>query len=180
MGNEPLIQEIDLYLQIQLPLIPLKPQSKDPLVRWGDIWNPTSEGLERRFANHSVNISVRCRDKVAVVGCDPEEVFRNFRATCDLLSGCRVIEADRGYYIWGKPRKPVRSQRINSVEVKCLGSHVVAPPPIHPTGTAHVFQVAPGTARDFTEAYRVSFFKSALLISDTAKLKIPSGLEVIR
>lgn len=116
----------------------------------------------------------------AIVGCNSEQTFCNVAATHDLLLGCAQIKTGRSYHIWVKPRKPIRPQRVNNVEVKCLGSHVLAPPPIYPSGTAYAFQVAPGTLRDFTEAYRVGLLKPALPVSDTAMLKTSIGLEVIR
>jgi len=34
---------LQLYLRLGLTLIPVKPRSKVPQVKWGDGWNPTGE-----------------------------------------------------------------------------------------------------------------------------------------
>ena len=72
MGQQALPREIDLYLSLGLTPIPLKGHSKEPLVRWGDRWNPTREELARWFANHKVNVGVRCGDELAAIDCDSE------------------------------------------------------------------------------------------------------------
>ncbi len=143
MCNKALAQEIDIYRQLGLIRIPLKPRAKEPLVRWGDGWNPTREELGQWFTNPRVNIGVRCGENLAVVDCDSEEAFRDFTATHDLPPGCPVVKTGRGYHIWVKPKRPLRSQLASGVEIKCLGSYVVAPPSIHPNGTHYIFVIPP-------------------------------------
>lgn len=155
MCNKALAQEIDIYRQLGLILIPLKPRAKEPLVRWGDGWNPTREELGQWFANPRVNIGVRCGENLAVVDCDSEETFRNFTATHDLPPGCPVVKTGHGYHIWVKPKRPLRSQLASGVEIKCLGSYVVAPPSIHPNGTHYIFVIPPNTALPEVDLARV-------------------------
>ena len=117
--------------------VPLKPHSKEPLVRWGSGWNPTRAELECWFADPAVNIGVRCGENLAVIDSDSEEAYRDFIATHSLPAGCPVVKACRGYHIWVKPRKPIQSRRVGDIEIKCRVSYAVAPPSIHPCGTPY-------------------------------------------
>jgi hypothetical protein len=139
---------LQLLIGVGLTPAPLKLQSKEAPVRWSDGWNSTVQQIERRLAKPKVNTSVPCRENLVIVGCRSKKTLCNLAATHDPLSGCTVIKSGRSYHTWGKPIKPIGAQRINSVEIKCLGSQVLAPPPTHPTSVAYVFQVATGTVRD--------------------------------
>lgn len=70
---------LQLYLRLGLTLIPLRPRSKEPLVRCGDRWNVTSEKLKRWFANPLVNIGVHRGENIAVLDFDSPEAFNTFR-----------------------------------------------------------------------------------------------------
>jgi len=131
-----------LYRSLGLTAIPLKPRYKVPLVKWRDGWNPSPKELERFACDPSVNWGVRCGENL-VIDCDSADAFRSFTATHGLPPGCPVVKTGRGYHIWVKPKKPVSSQRLGNVEIKCLGSYIVAPPSIHPSGAPYVFEVAP-------------------------------------
>ena len=50
---------LQLYLRLGLTPIPLKPRSKEALVRWGDGWNPTPEELARWAALEAAQTAVR-------------------------------------------------------------------------------------------------------------------------
>ena len=137
-----LYDELNHYLSLGLTLVPLKFRSKRSLVRWGNGWNPSIEQLQPYFT-HPANVGVLCGERLAVIDCDSEDAFRNFIAEHGLPPGCPVVKTARGYHIWMKPKKPIRSQRVGSLEIKCLGSYIVAPPSIHPSGMSYVFQVRP-------------------------------------
>jgi len=134
----------ELYHRLELVLIPLKPKSKVPLVRWSDEnWKPSLVEIEAWASKQGINWGVRCGQNLAVIDCDSESAFRNFTATHRLTSDCPVVKTGRGYHIWVKPKKPIRSQRVGNVEIKCLGSYIVVPPSTHPSGASYVFQVPP-------------------------------------
>ena len=134
---------LQLYLNFGLIPIPLKPRSKEPLVRWGNGWNPTQKELQLWASRPGINWAVRCGDKLAVIDCDSEDAYSHFIDTHKLPRDCPVVKTGRGYHIWFKPRAPVKSQRVDGTEIKCLGSYIVAPPSIHPNGTPYAFLVAP-------------------------------------
>jgi hypothetical protein len=56
------------------------------------------------------------------------------------------VRTGRGYHLWVRPKRTIPSQRVNGLEVKCVGSYVVAPPSLHPNGVRYTFEVAPNGA----------------------------------
>ena len=139
-------QQLVTYRKLGLMPIPLKPRSKEPLVKWGNDWHPTPEDIGRWFASPRVNVAVRCGENIAALDFDSEASFHEFIATHDLPQNCPLVKTGRGYHIWLRPTKPIRSQVINGVEIKCLGSYIVAPPSLHPSGIRYGFEVAPNGA----------------------------------
>jgi len=137
--------EIKHYLNLGLTIIPLKFRSKRPLVRWANSWNPSIEQLQSYFTRPA-NIGVLCGESLAVIDCDSEDVYSDFIASHQLPPDCPIVKTSRGYHIWMKPKKPIRSQRVGSIEIKCLGSYIVVPPSLHPSGVSYVFQVPPNGA----------------------------------
>jgi len=123
--------------------IPLKPKSKVPLVRWSDeSWKPTSVELEAWALKPDINWGVRCGENLAVIDCDSEGAYSHSIAKYRLPRSCPVVKTGHGYHIRLKPKRPIKSQRVDDVEIKCLGSYVVAPPLIHPNRTLYIFLVA--------------------------------------
>ena len=135
---------LDICHRFNLVPIPLKPRSKIPLVKWSvDRWAAPAAELQTWSADPTINWAVRCGQNLAVIDCDSEDAYLDFMATHRVPPDCPIVKTGRGYHIWVRPRKPIRSQRVNGVEVKCLGSYVVAPPSIHPSGLPYVFEVSP-------------------------------------
>jgi len=143
MKQHPLSKYLSEYLHLGLTPIPLKPRRKEPLVKWGDGWKPTPEELERWAAKAGINWGVRCGPELAALDFEPSDAFYSFLQAHPQASSWPRLKTGRGYHLWVKPKKPVASQRLDGVEVKCLGSYVVAPPSIHPNGTRYTFEVAP-------------------------------------
>lgn len=137
------LAHLQLYQRLGLTPIPLKPRSKEPLVKWGTRWNPTSEELERWAARPSINWGVRCGESLAVLDFDSEDAYYEFVKEHRLPPDCPVVRTARGFHVWLRPQKPIRTQRLDGVEIKCLGSYVVAPPSIHPSGAPYRFKAGP-------------------------------------
>jgi len=137
---------LELFHHLDLIPIPLKPKSKVPLVKWSDeSWKPTPVELEAWASKLGVNWGVLCGDSLAVIDCDSPDAHFSFITTLELLPDCSVLKTDRS--IWVKPKKSIRSQRVGSIEIKCLGSYVVAPSSVHPCSVPYVFQVLPNRVR---------------------------------
>jgi len=137
----------ELCHRLNLVPIPLKPKSKGPLVKWSaEHWQPSPAELESWASIPGINWGARGGENLAAIDIDSEDEYFRFIATHRLPPDCPVVKTGRGYHISVKPRRPIRSQRVNGIELKCLGSYVVAPPSIHPSGSPYVFQVAPNEA----------------------------------
>ncbi len=135
---------IELCHRLNLVPIPLKPKSKVPLVKWSaKQWQPSSAELKSWASTPGINWGVRGGENLAAIDIESEDEYFHFIGKYQLPPDCPVVKTGRGYHIWVKPRRPIRSQRVNGIELKCLGSYVVAPPSIHPSGSRYVFQVAP-------------------------------------
>jgi hypothetical protein len=76
------VSNLDLLVLCQrlgLIPIPLKPRSKEPLLRWGNGWNPSIEELQHWAARAGINRGVRCGAEVAVLHFDWPEAFDTLR-----------------------------------------------------------------------------------------------------
>jgi hypothetical protein len=72
----------DLLLHCQrlgLIPIPLKPCSKEPLLGWGNDWNPSIEELQHWAARAGINWGVRYGAEMAVLDFDSPKAFNTFR-----------------------------------------------------------------------------------------------------
>ena len=117
---------LQLHLTLGLTPVSLRFRSKQPLVRWGNESNPAREELEQWFLAAKHNVRIRYGDHLALIDCESDAVFRNFSATRDVPPRYPLVKTGRGYHIWVKPKKPIKSPRcVNGVEIKCLGSYVV-------------------------------------------------------
>jgi len=82
-------QQIDAYVKIGLTPIPLKPRSKEPLVRWRNGWNPTYEELQAwATASKNLNWAVRCGPELAALDFDSPQDFDPFCNEHHLPLGC--------------------------------------------------------------------------------------------
>jgi hypothetical protein len=135
--NNDILADLQFYQRLGLTPIPLKPRSKEPLVKRGDGWNPIPEELACWAAKPGLNWAVRCGPKLAVLDFDCQDTYHKFARKHALPPGCPVVRTGRGFHIWGKPLKPMGSQRLDGIEVKCMGSYIVAPPSAHPNQDNH-------------------------------------------
>ena len=71
--------------------------------------------------------------------CDYGEALHTITVSRDLPTSCPVVKTGRGDHVWLKPSRPIRSQRLNDVEMKCPGTYVVDLPSIQPSSITHLF-----------------------------------------
>jgi hypothetical protein len=95
--TQALSPELDVYLHLGLVPVPLKPQSKEPAVKWGDEWNPTHEEIERWFLTTKRNICVSCGERLDIIDCDSSEAYHNFIVTFRLPPNCPLVRTGRSY-----------------------------------------------------------------------------------
>jgi hypothetical protein len=122
-----------------LSLVPLKPKSKIPLVKWKE-YQLTNDDL-LRFITQDTNWAIRCDENFHALDFDNPETYERFiQGEGAILKDAPTIRTSRGYHVWFKPKKPVKSFSRDGVEVKGLGSLLVVPPSIHPSGIAYQFE----------------------------------------
>lgn len=120
-------------------LVPAKPRSKIPMVKWKEYRLTNKDFLH--FLAQDANWAIRCDDNFHAFDFDDAEVYVRFmQEKGKLLKNAPVIRTGRGYHVWFKPKRPVNTFSVDSVEVKGLGSLVVVPPSIHPSGVAYQFE----------------------------------------
>lgn len=133
------LQMLKQYHHHGFSLVPLKPRSKTPLVRWKEYQLRNEDFL--RFTSQGANWAVRCDDNFHALDFDSPETYEKFiRENDDYFRAAPLIRTDRGYHVWFKPKRPVKSFQKDGIEVKGLGSLVVVPPSIHPSGTEYQFE----------------------------------------
>jgi hypothetical protein len=69
------LAHLQLYLRLGLTPIPLKPRSKEPLVKWGNGYNPSDEDLEQWATQPDFNWGIRCGEELAVLDFDNQDSF---------------------------------------------------------------------------------------------------------
>ena len=120
-------------------LIPLKPRSKVPLVKWKNYQLSEEDFL--RFLGQDVNWAIRCDENFHALDFDDTETYARFvEENGQVFENAPTVRTSRGYHVWFKPQKPVSSFKSEGIEVKGLGSLIVVPPSIHPSGAVYHFE----------------------------------------
>jgi hypothetical protein len=70
---------LQLYQRLGLTPVRPKPCSKEPLLRWGDGWNPIFEQLHTWASQPNINWGVHRGENIAVLDFDSPEAFNTFR-----------------------------------------------------------------------------------------------------
>ena len=126
-------QQLQRYLDLGLTPIPI--DGKKPRVKWKD-WHPkTVEGL-KPYVRSNANWAVATGGNLAVLDFDSKDAYVDFVSkNIDLLlHDYPVVQTGRGYHLWFKPTKPLRSHQFDGVDLKAEGGYVVVPPSIHDNG----------------------------------------------
>ena len=95
---------LQLRPHLGLTPIPLKPRSKDPLVKWGNSWNPSLEVLQV-WASQGVKLGCPLSRKP---GCPGLRLAGGLQRL-PLPADHPIVKTRRGFHIWFKPKKLIRS-----------------------------------------------------------------------
>jgi hypothetical protein len=130
---------LKLYRGMGFSLVPLRRRAKIPLVKWKD-YKPTDQELFDFFAR-GVNWAIRCDERFHALDFDSSQDYHRFlEQSGTLLQNAPTVRTGRGYHVWFKPKRPVKSFSQDGMEVKGLGSLVTVPPSIHPSGAEYTFE----------------------------------------
>jgi len=161
------VKVVSVYRDLGFSIIPLRPASKKPLVRWSEFQErrPSEEELERWFSGkevgEDVNVGIVCGGvsgpegyALVVVDCDSEEAVEEVERALERVGIEKrtwVVRTGRGLHLYflveAEDEDLVKTRpglgESGGVDVKGEGSYVVAPPSRHPEGDRYEFKLGP-------------------------------------
>ncbi len=133
------LHTLRFYRKWGLSLVPLKPRSKISLVRWKEYQLSDEDSL--KFPAHETNRTIRCDQNFHALDFDNPETYERFiQGKGKILKDAPTIRTSRGYHIWFKPKKPAHRFSRGGIKVKGLGSLLVVPPSVRPSGAEYYFE----------------------------------------
>jgi hypothetical protein len=122
------------------------------------------------FSANSRNLAIVCgrvSGNLLVIDCDSQEAYDTFVKTYGALIGnCPVVKTSRGYHIYIRTDRPVRSAKRDGIDIKAEGGYVIGPGSVHPDGT--VYQVVQG------DLAHIPVIDSTLLGLEEAPAAVPA------
>ena len=127
-------------------VIPLKPQSKEPLIPWRELQRRrlTEREIIEIFERHpdaNVGVITGAISRLLVLDVDSFETVKRFG-----VPETPIVETARGrHYYFQLPGKKIRSVTgiAEGLDVKAEGGYVVSPPSVHPSGTRYQWIIPP-------------------------------------
>ena len=126
-------------------IIPIRRKSKKATNKWSDYQKqgPTDQELDRWFGgSNDGNMAVVLGpvSGIYVRDFDTEEGYESWRAyDPDLASMCPTVRTPRGYHVYFRCRKVLRTRSYDDGELRGDGSYVLLPPSIHPDGQPYLW-----------------------------------------
>lgn len=138
-----LLQIAKNYLKHGLSVIPLKEQSKTPLVAWTIFQKekPDEHLINSWFTDTSYNLAIVTGtiSNLVVLDCDTEEAVN--LANLKGLPKTACQKTGRGYQFFFQNKKGIRNFQkradLPGIDLRGEGGYVVAPPSIHPSGAKY-------------------------------------------
>jgi hypothetical protein len=141
---------IECYRNEGLSFIPIPYKSKVPAIEWKQFQQtrPDDDHIKTWFTGHDTNLAVICGSVsggLVVLDFDSENGFWEFDGVCSAKTGIelfdftRVSKTARGFHVWLRVQEPVKNQKYPKLDIKSDGGYVIAPPSVHPDGTAYEF-----------------------------------------
>ncbi|HDM76518.1 MAG TPA: hypothetical protein ENG51_08615 [Deltaproteobacteria bacterium] len=127
------LSEIDWLVSEGISVVPLKPKSKEPLIKWKEYQErrPTREEIER-WKQQTTNFAAVCgkvSNNLVIIDIDREELFSKLELG-PVATKTKVDKTPHGYHIW--VRSPLPKNRVlkwqgkPEIEVKANGLAVIA------------------------------------------------------
>jgi hypothetical protein len=138
---------IEFYRRLGFNIMPLKPRSKEPIIKWEELRHRKATDDEIRiWFSRDANIGIVCGSvsgNLAVLDFESPDSFERFfdKKPEEVAETTIVVRTSRGYHAYLRTGKPVKSFKIPALQldVKGEGGYVVAPPSIHPSGVRYEF-----------------------------------------
>lgn len=140
------------YLQMGVSVLPLRPRDKRPLIRWTEFQHRRPTEAEVRAwwrAAPAAGVGIVCGrvSSLIVLDDDPRNSGPASLAPYPAIGGPRARTGGGGghsFLAHMGERIPKTPGLLPGVDLQAEGSYVVAPPSIHPNGTAYAWE--PGRA----------------------------------
>ena len=152
MGNNKVYEAAKEYRRKGLAPIPLKYESKVPLIDWKPLQYrlPTEDELDEWFNNgQPSNIGIVCGSiSENLVVLDFDNLGQQWEDLLDRVEqryGKRiydltpVVGTDKGFHVYLQTKAPASSHKLDGIDIKGEGGYVVAPPSVHPSGVVYQF-----------------------------------------
>ncbi len=125
-------------------VIPIHPQDKRPLIKWGTGASINPAQIHTWFTQWpEANIALKTGvgSSLAVVDIDSLEGWKALQEAClaagEALPLTRTIRTARGVHLYFRISAPQKSLKISGLELKADKTYVLAPPSLHPSGVRY-------------------------------------------
>jgi len=178
------------YVSYRLSVIPLRPREKVPLVRWEQYQKepPTLEEVQRWFKGTNNNIAIVCgkvSGNLVVIDFDDAGVYEKFVKEVegnaelkDIIDSTWLIKTGKGFhiYLWVDTNKPVKTGKLQKIDIKGEGGYVVAPPSLHPNGKRYEFvRFSKTTGHEIRVISEEQYNKLLALLEKVTGSRLPSA-----
>lgn len=133
-------EQIENYLDLGFSVIPLKPKSKLPLIRWKTFILPKKAVY--RYVDRGCNWAIK-GGQIApnrfVYFLDLDDKQTLPKIFKDIPASAPIVSTSRGIHVWLCWNQEVKTRRIEGIEIRGSGAFVVVPPSVHPSGHVYTF-----------------------------------------
>jgi len=128
------------YLDMGFSIVPLRPQSKKPTIKWKEYQSrlPTRdevEGWKQQFPNANIAIVTGKISNLVVLDIDGQEGKDSIIRLGGISNETPIVRTGNGWQAYfAHPDFPVRNfvHKMPGLDLRAEGGYVVAPPSIHP------------------------------------------------
>lgn len=132
--------EIHDYFALGFSVIPLQPKGKLPLIKWKTFILPRQaiQGYVDRGCNWGICGGLLPSGKyLYFIDLDSKSMLPSIYEL--LPAGTPTVSTSRGFHLYLTWNEPVKTRRLEGIEIRGEGAYVVAPPSVHPSGHHYKF-----------------------------------------
>ncbi len=149
------------YLSFGWSVIPLKPHSKHPLVKWKEFQSRLAtedevENWKRQFPKANIAIVTGKISNLVVLDIDGQEGKDSVIRLGGIPDSTPIVRTGNGWQAYfAHPGCPVRNfvHKMPGLDMRAQGGYVVAPPSIHPNGRIYRWSREPAVDSLFSPPF---------------------------
>lgn len=137
------------YASKDMPIFPLEPQGKLPIVKWGSEATTDPEQIQawwQQNPNYNIGLVTGAKSGIAVVDLDSEEALA--RGSKLGLPVGPTVKTGRGFHYYCQYSDGVRNFQkradLPEIDLRAEGGYVVAPPSVHENGEQYAWFAGKG------------------------------------